>query len=147
MYLTFNEYIEFGGTISDEATFNEFEFEAAVQIDWYTFGRLHYLYEDTNTEPISINIKRCMYYIINLLQKTQSTLATPTAAGTTTTGEVAGIVQQSNDGVSITYNVLTAHELAESAKEKIHDYITHYLQNVRDSLGRKVLYRGIYPGE
>ena len=146
MYLTYDEYIQFGGTITDEATFNEFEFEAAVQIDWYTFGRLHNLYTNPDAD-IDINIQRCMYYLINLLQKMQSAMAVPTLNGTSVTGEQAGIMSQSNDGVSISYTALSASEVADRAQSQIKECISKYLQNVRDSLGRKVLYRGLYPGE
>ena len=39
MYLTFDEYQEYGGTL-DEAAFYQLEFEARAVIDWWTFNRL-----------------------------------------------------------------------------------------------------------
>lgn len=146
MYLTFEEYQTFGGNITDEATFNEFEFEATVQIDWYTFGRLHNMYDNDSIE-VDPNVKRCAYCLINLFQKMQSAMAVPTLGGASVTGEQAGIMSQSNDGVSISYTTLSASEIADRAQSQISECIKKYLQNVRDSLGRKVLYRGIYPGE
>ena len=39
MYITYEQYKNYGGTL-DEATFNEYEFEARSWVNWYTFNRL-----------------------------------------------------------------------------------------------------------
>ena len=36
MYLTYNEYREYGGTL-DETAFADINFEAESYVDWYTF--------------------------------------------------------------------------------------------------------------
>lgn len=141
-YLTYEDYLEYGGTL-DETTFDEFAFEAEAEIDWYTFSRLQSV-EYTELNP---KVKRCMYYLIKLIQEAQIATAIPTADGGVINGTAAGIMSQSNDGVSITYATLSAHDLVERTKDEIRASIQRHLQNVKDSLGRKVLYRGIYPGE
>ena len=60
----------------------------------------------------------------------------------------AGLMaHQSNDGVSSTYNVITGNMAVRVLKSQLDNTIKMYLQDVRDSLGRKVLYRGLYPNE
>lgn len=141
-YLTYNEYISYGGTL-DETTFNEYLFEAESQIDWYTFCRLH----NVADEDIDVRVKRCAFYLIKLIQNAQTASAVPTADGSSSTGMQAGILSQSNDGVSITYAAMSAKEILDKFSDEVRSCIQKYLQGVRDSLGRKVLYRGIYPGE
>ena len=60
MYLTYEEYVEMGGTL-DEATFNEYEFEARGLVDWYTFDRLK---KETELSP---EVKQCMYMLIKYI--------------------------------------------------------------------------------
>ena len=61
---------------------------------------------------------------------------------------VAGLMgHQSNDGVSSTYNVITGNMAVRVIQSQLNSAIKMYLQDVKDSLGRKVLYRGLYPGE
>ena len=57
------------------------------------------------------------------------------------------MAHQSNDGVSSTYNFITGNMAVRVLKSQLDNTIKMYLQDVRDSLGRKVLYRGLYPGE
>lgn len=138
MYLTYAEYQSMGGTL-DETTFNDFEFQARAQIDWYTFNRLQ------KEETLPEAVKRCMYHLIDLLFLSASASATPAASPST--GVSASVSSQSNDGVSISYNVLSASEALQTAKEQIQSSIDMYLQGVMNSLGQKVLYRGVYPNE
>lgn len=138
MYLTYEEYIQMGGTL-EETAFEELEFEARTQIDYWTFNRL------SNDTTFPEAVKRCMYKLITLLNDQQQALAASIPATTDSTN--AGIMSQSNDGVSITYNMLSAHEIVETVQDKIKTTINQYLTNVRNSLGRKVLYRGVYGNE
>ena len=62
-----------------------------------------------------------------------------------TTG--ATVASQSNDGVSISYNTLSAKDLLQSSEQDVMTCIKRYLQGVTNNLGRKLLYRGFYPGE
>lgn len=168
MYLTYDEYLNMGGTL-DEATFNDFEYEAETQIDWYTFNRLHKdmkkfkaehpesLYPSENLYPsedlypsddkmyFPVAVTRCVYALIKLLQQKQqaSMVGGVSLDGTVT----AGISSQSNDGVSVSYNTVSARDCVELCGKEIEQCIRRYLQEVANSLGQKVLYRGVYPNE
>lgn len=139
-YLTYTEYQEYGGTL-DETTFNDLEFQAEVQIDWYTFNRLQ------NDEPVNDRVKKCVYMLMQLLQAKLTASALPLQNGTTSSQTQAGIIQQSNDGVSIMYNTRSADEVIKNSQAEIASCIKMYLQGVTNNLGRKVLWRGIYPDE
>lgn len=142
MYLTYEEYQNMGGTIQDEATFNDLEFEASAVVDWYTFGRLKKFASEDYPEAL----KKCIYHIIKLVEN--QAVLNGTATNADGEGGVAtAIASQSNDGVSISYNVLSAKDMLESNQKAVEQTIQRYLAYVVDSLGRKVLYRGIYPDE
>lgn len=136
MYLTYVDYQSLGGTLSETA-FNDYEFLAETQIDYYTFDRLR------NEQEIDYpaRLKRCVYEIIKLLDTQYSTLnpAMSEHAGTVTS--------QSNDGVSISYNVVSANTVVDMSKREIRNVIRRCLDGETNSKGQKLLYRGVYPGE
>ena len=139
MYLLYSEYVNMGGAL-DETLFNELEFEAETQVDWYTFNRLQ------NEDELPERLKRCMYALINLIYKVQqASLLGDDGSGDSSI--TAAVASQSNDGVSMSYNVVNAKDAVELSKSEIEYTIQKYLQGVMNSLGRKVLYRGLYPGE
>lgn len=144
MYLSYLEYRQMGGTL-DETAFNNFEFEAECTINWYTFNRL------IGEETVSEKVKRLTYRLIQLAQLNQEalTLGKP-VTGESSTGAVGSVTSQSNDGFSTVYNSLSAADaLSASAltSEKVKTLIRSYLQGEVNSLGRKLLYRGLYPDE
>lgn len=136
MYLTYTEYTEMGGTL-DEPTFNNLEFEAEALVNWYTFNRLK------NDVQIPSEVKRLIKYLISLIQDENEGLSGSTGGGVTS-GPVAS---QSNDGVSVSYAVLSAAERMQALKVQEESTIKKYLQGVMNEAGRKLLYRGLYPGE
>lgn len=152
MYLSYADYQNMGGTL-DETTFNEFEFEAETVVNWYTFNRLK---NETEYPP---ELGRCMYALIKLakLKADAMMLGARTTtvtgeSGSTTTVESAAIASQSNDGVSISYNMVTASDvfknLSVTAKGgEVENLVQRYLQGVVNSLGHRLLYRGLYPNE
>ena len=139
MYLTYLEYKAYGGTL-DETTFNDIEFEAQSIVDWYTFNRLQK--EDTLPEAV----KRCVYKIMQYIQA-QSSVNGLSDPNSSADGIGAGIASQSNDGVSVSYNVLSAQAVMDNSNAQIEQTIRQYLSSVKNSLGKKVLYRGVYPDE
>lgn len=141
-YLTYDEYSDMGGTL-DETLFDTLRLDAQGYIDWYTFNRLWK--EEWRTEEIMERVKICMYQLIGLVA-TKSNLITPqtNSAGININAQVS---QQSNDGVSTTYGVLSGELLFTHAKKEIEDSINRYLAGVINSTGRKLLYRGLYPNE
>ena len=138
MYLSYEEYQNMGGTL-DETTFNDLEFEAECKVNYWTFNRLK------KEEIYPEELQRCMYKLIGLIQQVQQASA---PSGDASTGSVsAGIASMSNDGVSESYNVMSAADAVEQASAQIDGCIRQYLADVKNSLGQKVLYRGLYPGE
>lgn len=144
MYLTYDEYSHMGGEEMSESAFEQLEFEARSQIDWWTFSRLKKDAERGVEMPEAV--KRCMFKLIELLDKQKKVM--PVDAVDEDDNVVAGLMaHQSNDGVSATYNVITGNMAVRVIQSQLNSAIKMYLQDIRDSLGHKVLYRGIYPGE
>lgn len=137
MYLTYSEYTDFGGTL-DETAFNDLEFEARSQVDYYTFNRLQ------NETEYPEAVKRVMYKLIQIAEQQQKALVTGNNADGTGNAMVSS---QSNDGVSTSWNVMSASDVYKTLKDETGKVIKHYLSDVRNSLGHRLLYRGIYPDE
>lgn len=138
MYLTYNEYISYGGT-EEETAFNQLEFEARAIIDWWTFNRLQ------NETDYPEAVKRCMFHLIKLIQDRQKAMMVDLQSVDGTVK--AGIASESNDGVSTSYNTLSAKDAADTIKDELKTTVQMYLNGVKNSLGHRVLYRGIYPNE
>lgn len=138
MYLSFAEYQSMGGTL-DETTFTDLEYEAEVKIDWYTFNRLH------NNEDIPDRVKKCVYVLIKLINEAQTAKTYNTDENGVLVG--ASVASQSNDGVSISYNTLSVSDAIATIQDDIKETINTHLQGVVNEAGRKLLYRGLYPGE
>lgn len=140
MYLTYSDYQSFGGTL-DETTFNDLEFEASSVVDWYTFNRLQK--EENPPEAL----KRCMYKLIQYIEAGQQVSGIAGNTDESASAAGAAIASQSNDGVSISYNILSAKDVVENGKAQMEQIVKQYLSAVTNSLGQKVLYRGVYPNE
>lgn len=153
MYLTYEDYQSMGGTL-DETAFNDFEYEAETIVNWYTFNRLK---EETEYPP---ELAHCMYRLIMLaklkadalLMGKQVTVQYDDQGNKTTTEVETYIKGQSNDGVSIDYNAVDANEvfglLSSTAKGNVLETtVFRYLQGVRNSKGKRLTYRGMYPDE
>lgn len=138
MYLTYAEYTAMGGTL-DETTFNDFEFEAEALVNWYTFNRLK------NDTEFPEELKRLMKYLIGLAYSKSGMLDASGSGDSNATGKT--IASQSNDGVSISYNILSAKDLMDSCSTESEKAVKTYLQGVMNEAGRVLLYRGLYPGE
>lgn len=171
MYLTYVEYQEMGGTL-DETAFTDFEFEAEATIDYYTFNRLRNenltttsggmlggvssgaisggMFGDSDTpeipgyEEVPKKVKMCVFKIINIVQRKQQAFSLGQDIDGTVTSAISS---QSNDGVSISYNVMSASQLFDVCQSEIKKTIQLYLNGVKNSLGHKLLYRGVYPNE
>ena len=153
MYLSYEEYQNMGGTL-DETAFSDFEFEAECIINWYTFNRLK------NETSWPYEVQRCMFALIKLAKLkadsmvlgSQTSQSVDSEGHVTTTTTMSAIASQSNDGVSISYNMVNASQLFQSLSPytkggEIDSTVHLYLNGVMNSLGQKVLYRGLYPGE
>jgi len=132
-----------GGTLG-ETLFNTLLLDAQGYIDWYTFNRLWK--EEWRTTDIMERVKICMCQLIALVAAKQN-LLTPQVANSGGININAQVSQQSNDGVATTYAVLGGEVLFSHAKKEIEETINRYLSGIANSAGRKLLYRGLYPGE
>ena len=148
MYLSYEEYTEYGGTL-DETAFQDLEYDAESEINWYTFNRLKRPEWANCLE--SPDLKRCMYQLIRIKQMEMELVSSSGGGAGWGVGwsKEAGITSQSNDGVSTTYNTLSSGELMAYFKGSTtkEDIVNKYLGNIINDLGRNILYRGIYPGE
>lgn len=140
MYLTYLEFTDMGGTL-DETTFNDLEFEAECIIDWYTFSRLR------KETTFSDNVKKLMYRLIQIIQMRQQALSLGQDAGGNGGVFSGAIASQSNDGFSTSFNVLSAEKALQVSDDEIKNLVKRYLQAEMNSLGHRLLYRGIYPDE
>ncbi len=148
MYLKYEEYTDYGGTL-DETAFNDLEFDAESVINWYTFNRLKR--DEWKDALESEELKRCVYQLIRLKQMEDELLASSTGGAGWGVGwtKEAGITQESNDGVSTSYNTLSSGELMAhfNSSQTKDELINKYLGSIMNDLGRKLLYKGVYPGE
>jgi hypothetical protein len=137
MYLTFEDYTNFGGKLN-ETTFNDLEFGAETVIDYYTFNRLK---RETQYPE---ELKRCVFALIKIAKLQEDALSLgQTEDGTST----SSITSQSNDGVSISYNAMSASEAYQMTDKQVEKTIKMYLGGVVNTLGHRLLYRGVYPDE
>lgn len=136
MYLTYEEYHRMGGTL-DEVNFTRFEFQAEAQINYATFSRLK------GDKVIPEAVRHLTFYLVDLMEKKAAAFS----LGKGDANSTAHITSQSNDGVSISYAGLAPSDLIELCKADSLNAIRSYLEGVTNEAGRKLLYRGLYPGE
>lgn len=134
MYLTYQKFKEYGGAL-DRAAFDDFAFEAQSIIDYWTFNRLQ---KDTEYPEA---VQRLMFKLIQTaVTKSKSQNLGNNLDGTGN----AAISSQSNDGVSVSFNVMSASELFANCKSETTQLVKQYLYGVKNSLGQRLLYRGVY---
>ena len=140
-YLSYEEYVAYGGTL-DATTFADYDFGAEALIDYRTFHRLKAYTE------IPEAVKRLTKYLVDLAQKKAEALSLGgAAAGANGTNVGAYITNETNDGVSVSYSGMASVDLYKLCGTEATNAIDTYLDAVMDSLGRRLLYRGRYPGE
>ena len=136
MYLTYDEYKTMGGTL-EVIPFNNFEFQAEAQINRVTFNRLK------GDKTVPEEAKRLMKYLVDLLERRYAAFS----LGKNGSGADPYITSQSNDGISVSYNGMSPSDLIKLSEEDSLNAIKSYLEGVTNEAGRKLLYRGLYPGE
>lgn len=140
MYLSFEEYQNMGGTL-DNATFSNLEFIMSSKIDWYTFNRLK------KESVISDTVKKLMYRLIQLEYTREQAMSLGQDPSGNNVNVSGAISSQSNDGYSTNYNVVSASESLKVTDSEMQNIISMALQGEVNSLGHKLLYRGIYEDE
>ena len=140
-YLTYEEYCDYGGEL-DDTIFDDLAFRAQSIVDRYTFNRFR---QDTEFPE---ELKRLIYRLINLAVISDSLLGLTADGSGASSGSLAS---QSNDGVSMSFNSLSASELYKlvggSYGTVIQDSIKYYLSGVKNQAGQIVLYKGLYENE
>lgn len=144
MYLTYGEYVEMGGSLS-EAAFKDIEYEARAYVDWITFRRLKKMI--ARGKEIPTEVKECIYHISKLIEAKMNALNTPAGDDCKSKYYGAGIASQSNDGVSVSFNVMSARDILDNSSKEIDKMLHRYLSGVHDDLDRSLTYRGLYPDE
>lgn len=130
-YLTYEEYRNMGGEKTEEA-FLSTERKTRAVVDYRTFRRL------SGETAIPQEVKNCMFQLIQLDEQEDAAFR----------GDGGGAVaSQSNDGVSISYNTLSAEKQLEKIGEKRDFLLNLWLSGVQNSSGKLLLYRGVYPDE
>lgn len=147
MYLTYSEYTDLGGQL-DETSFTDLEYDAESTINWYTFNRLQR--PEWASALTSPELKRCVYQLIRLKQLELTILLS--GSGITDVGgftKEAGVIKESNDGVTTEYNLLSSGDLLAytNGSRPKKELVDRYLGSIVNDLGRRLLYRGVYPGE
>lgn len=126
-YLTYDEYEELGGTLS-EMSFNLLEFQARKQIDLRTQKRL------VGLETIPNEVKLCEFYLIEKLNAYQNNI---------TEAESSNVASENIDGYSVSYNDATKiQEIIKSKQKEIDEEIMVYLYGLIIN-GEHVIYDGV----
>ena len=123
-YLTYVEYKSLGGTLA-ETPFNILEYEAQLNIDKYTFGRLKSL--DTQVKEV----KMCVYDLISTIQ-----------AYTESNAKAKNISSENTDGYSVSY-ISGSKELTDAQISEIKSTISTYLSQCKLEDGTPYLYCGV----
>ena len=136
MFLTYTEYQTMGGTLS-EGAFTDYAFRAESIINYRIFNRLK------NDTVIPTEVKRLVKRIIDLVTQKANSMS----LGKGALSSSIYITSQSNDGVSTSYSGMSSTDLFTLCDSEIQQSINMYLSETTNSLGQKLLYRGLYRGE
>ena len=114
-YLTYEEYLELGGTIKSVSPFELLEFNARNEVDLRTHNRI------VGQEVIPTKVKMCMFQLIELInsyaQKAEQ--------------KASNIASESIDGYSVTYvSPSQIKEIISTKKVEIDDIMMTYLYGV-----------------
>lgn len=123
-YLTYQEYVQFGGTIAETA-FPTAEFKARKRIDYYTDSRVQ------NMETVPQAVKLCMTSIINA----------DSAAGADALASSPLVASFNTDGYSESYGSATDQQ--EALQAALKRQIREMLYGETDDNGTPLLYRGL----
>lgn len=123
-YITFAEYTNLDGTITDEAAFTKVERKAQRYLDYFTFDRIPLLPEVPDV------VKEVIVELIKIIQEKDKATSTATSSIAATNG--AGLTQYSNGVESMTFDTTssssrqkdTLNEMQMIIAEWLPDYLT-----------------------
>lgn len=148
-YLQYEDYIDLGGDL-DESVFNRYAFRAENAINFRTFDRIPKLNLAEQSDKFLYALRMTMYELISLYVAQDSYLGLVSTTKVDAEGNTIPDVRllgQSNDGVTVTYNVAQARDAIYTIDKQVDDTIQRGLNGITFGLGRKLLWRGIYPDE
>lgn len=123
-YLEYDEYADIGGQL-DEAPFTLLEYEARMNIDKYTYGRLKN-FDEQNTQ-----VKMCVYKLITILDSYK-----------TIESQNKAIASESIDGYSVSYSSGNNSDMTKAKASEVKSVIEEYLSDCKLDDGTPYLYRG-----
>ena len=132
-----NNYLDMGYDVIDE--YGRVE-KAAIPTDLATLRKA---YQDQSASIARLEAENeRLRKLVNLAQQKAAIIGASTGmAGN------AAITSQSNDGVSVSYNVVSAGAVFDSYKQDVYTIIKQSLSYATNALGQKLLYMGVYPDE
>lgn len=142
MYLTYAEYLEYGGEL-DESTFTQQEFKCAKVIDSLTANRVKYM------ASVPEAVKRCEYELIKQEQLFNDSMDAVLARASHG-GGTSMVASFSTDGYSETYATGTGNtgEYLQVLRSKTNEMqkrtVSDFLAYEEDDNGVRLLYRGVY---
>lgn len=137
MYLTYVEYLTMGGTL-DEPSFVSYCADAEAFLDYVTFNRLQKYDISQQPQLTQRRVREFLISIINILIQRDNSMKA---------SEDGNIVSQSNDGVSVQYNVLGAQQTLDFVEREKKLLVSRYLSGLTTIDNKRLLFRGIYPDE
>ena len=124
MYLTYDEYVEYGGTLG-QAAFENLEFKARKRIDFLTACRVR-----DHMAEVTEAVKRCMFSLVEMESK----------IGIEAQATNPNVTSFSTDGYSESYgNSITT----EDAGKRMTEVIASMLYGEVDDTGTELLYLGV----
>ena len=130
MYLTYDEYLEYGGEMEEEA-FAAAELRARKRIDWLTDGRVESL---AAAGELPEAVKLAMMSAIRI----------DAAVGADAQAESPLVASFDTDGYSETYGDAAAR--TQAVERQLASELKRLLAGVTDARGVPVLYRGVEAG-
>ena len=123
-YLTYDEYVGYGGKLS-EADFTLAEFKARSRIDWMTLARVQYM----GTVPEEVKLA------MMLIMKVDAKYSSDSQA------DSAIVSSFSTDGYSESYGGVS--EQAANAEKQVNREVQRMLFGVLDDNGIPLIYKGL----
>lgn len=123
-YLTYEEYISYGGTLSEQ-DFTLAEFKARSRIDWMTLARVQ------NMQVVPEEVKMAMMVIMKVDSKYSADAQVDSAI----------VSSFSTDGYSESYGGIS--EQAQNAYNQTTNEVYKMLFGVCDDTGTPLIYKGV----
>lgn len=125
MYLTYEEYQEYGGALQ-EPEFNRFSLESKAKLDYMTENRL------VNDKIYHPNVKFAMLKLIELYKRKSEYEKTD-----------GGVISsESNDGVSVSYATQSSRDFLETFDKDAYNVVKEHLMHETNEAGVPLMYRG-----